>query len=282
MKKRLVVRFVALLVAAPSLFGVANEARSQVSMSERGSRVDVSATSSRPIADAVLAFGAQRGIRMTYEDPPYLYAGDLADVAAEVRRDSNTQPVRIPMGGTISMSFDKQPSSVGDARVFVPKLLAAQAQLTSGGRFAWQEDVDGTFHVYPAETRGPDGAWRRLGSVLETSVSIDPAEVTGMTLLKAICEQVSKTSPYPVRLGSVPLNAFAQKQTLKDAKAVVARSALLAVVLGTGSSFTWALYFDPDDRAYYLNVIPYSTDRATSRSPDSPGSPSQNDPFRSR
>src|SRR6266567_8025919 len=61
----------------------------------------------RPVAQAARELESKFGLPITYEDPPYVHASEIADVTAQVRRDQqNHRKVWVPRGGTLSLAYD--------------------------------------------------------------------------------------------------------------------------------------------------------------------------------
>src|ERR1700680_1695643 len=69
-----------------------------------GSEATLLVDSPRPVDAAAITMAQEFGIRVSVEDPPYIWKDDIQDVTAEVSRDAR-RPVRIPKGGHENCAF---------------------------------------------------------------------------------------------------------------------------------------------------------------------------------
>lgn len=150
------IRLSALLVAmgANGLLLLTAEAQSQVD------QMDLYVDGARPVAEAVESLISQYPQFVTYEDPRYMYEGDIKDVTFEVRMDVRTHgpgqgsKTLVPMGGSLYLTYtvSGETGEPEDWPALLQTLLDEHYVGASGGRFRLERS-GGAFHVIPTETR---------------------------------------------------------------------------------------------------------------------------------
>jgi hypothetical protein len=147
------------IVGAMLLFG----SHPTVARAEAGTNqvIDVAVDDPRPVAKAVDSLMSLYGYRITYEDPPFMYAGDLADRYVNGFKD------RIPAEGTLSVRFTPSAgmSTPSDMAGLLEKILQAHAIGDRGGRFRVIQDGQ-DFHVIPSEVKDREGNWVPQASIM--------------------------------------------------------------------------------------------------------------------
>jgi len=154
---------------------------------------------SRPMAEAVIALGEQLQCPITYEDPPFEFAGDLRPVYP-----GSTMPV--PKGGRISFSYQKTDDTLG----VITQLLALHSAVGNAGDFSVIQTGD-IYNVIPVRYKNKVGKPVDHHSILDTRISISLQDTNMQYALDAVCKAVSKAnSSFNLGLGQTPLNAFMQ------------------------------------------------------------------------
>ena len=79
----------------------------EASLVERnGSQETLIVNGARPLDSAATTLAQQFGIRISVEDPPFAYKGDVKDVTAEISRSWNpSKRVLVPRGGRLEVQF---------------------------------------------------------------------------------------------------------------------------------------------------------------------------------
>ena len=228
----------------------------------------ITITSPRPVAKAVEELVEKYGYVITYEDPEYVYPGDLQD-ATQYRRDLNQFPagrapkIWVPLGGNVQLQLpsDTKPTAQ-DILNSLHQLVQSQNVANEGGHFAVEQDSSGAFHVVPTEVRDPNGNWQPVTSILATAISLPTQARTEHDTFKAICNAISaqvlvKVDPIVnsgVEVGLVQFGSTHQTYTL-GAQNEAASRVLTRAFQMIGVKRTWLLYFDPTDHTYALNII---------------------------
>lgn len=219
----------------------------------------------RPVATAVRTLISNYGAMISYEDPPYAYAGDLQDVSDKVRRNLDQYPpgqvsnnkVIVPMGGKLVLSTHS-----ADIALLLNQIVQTQSESNTGGSFR-VEQQDGFFHVVPTQWRDVDGTWVEATPILDLPISLSVQDRSDDDLIEAIRAAISSAAGFRVNIGSwlrkgtaEPVKYYFGAEN-EPARSVLAR-ALIAIAANRGN-LTWLLLYDPDQEPskgrYFLNII---------------------------
>jgi len=225
--------------------------------------VSLTAEDPRPVAKAIGMLVARYGSVITYEDPPYVYAGDIQDVTNQVRKDLDKYPsgkapkVMIPRGGklTFSLASTASADAVQDLRPSLDRLVRMGRE--TGGHFRVLES-GGAFHVIPTQVRNAEGNWADTASILDRPISIPTRDRTQFELLSDFCNAVTSAGHIEVKLGlagSTGIGADARYSF--GANNEVARDVLMRVLatIPLKTKTTWVLFYSVSDKAYYLSFL---------------------------
>jgi hypothetical protein len=214
----------------------------------------------RPIAKAITMLEARYGWIITYEDPPYVYPADIADVTDNVRRDLDKYPkgaaprVLVPQGGELSFDYDvtSQTGLPTDPVTVLQQLLMAS---THYGQFRLEQDR-GIIHVIPTASKGASGKLAGTKSVLDTLITLPAKERTGIQTLEAVCAAISHATGVRVIVGTVPLNLFMQHKDQQGVAGQQARQVLVQLfeMMGNERKLSWQLFYGPGTKRYVLNI----------------------------
>ena len=240
-----------------------------VTFGQNGS-VNLSLNDARPVAAAIESLEAKYGWVITYEDPPYAFAGDIQDVTERVRKDLNRYErgkaprVIVPRGGALSVSYTANPNHPA---VVIQSVLDAEAA-RSGNVFRVKQDGN-MFHVVPAKSKNKNGQPVERASILESNITLAGGQQTGVQMLQTICEALSKANEAPVLLGIFPNNLFYNLRVDRKAGNESARETLMSLFAKTNRKLSWQLFYDPGLQKYALNVhvVPDVLGNATAKTP---------------
>lgn len=242
-------------------------AQESVTIELSDGRVNVQSADPRPVGAIAGALVERKGWKITYEDPPLRFEGDLVDVTNEVSRASEKarserQPkVLIPRTEQISVTIRSE-----DPLKIVDAVLAAQKSTASVGRFRSFER-GGYIHIVPTAVRDVIGDWKEVGSILDSPISLTQQETTARELVSNIADAVSRKRrvrivPIWPMGGGIHDPSFGPRRYAFEAKEESARDVLLRAfddIADEVGTLTWRLYFDPTDQAYYFNLAPAET-----------------------
>ena len=118
---------------------------------------------SRPVASAIEQLQSRHGWVITYEDPPYRYYEDLADVTKSVRTDYRPDSPKavVPRGGRLSVQYIDDKTQSANASAAVSALIATHRSLGVGGQFRLRRNGP-VIHVVPSAVRGKTGALEQV------------------------------------------------------------------------------------------------------------------------
>lgn len=216
-------------------------------------RSDVAAAGPRPMADAILELQRRHGWIITYEAPPYEFAGDILDRTSLLsgdRRDGRR--VVGPRFRPLAFRYDSPDARPGEV---LSAMLASYNQSGNGDEFHLMQAGD-VSHVVPKSSRGPDGMLRsrqsRLGTpVTVESVAPDEEGRTAFEMLQLVLEQVPDVAGMPkVGLGTAPINLLMQSRLHDGAMNEPARDVLVRILAATGARLSWRLLCTPGGGTY--------------------------------
>lgn len=225
---------------------------------------NITVQSGRPVAEAIQELEKKYGWQITYEDPPYVYYGDLTDVSdidwpgVPVRSPPQLQLAResgghhrtlVPKGGSLSFTL---PSADPDELGAVEALLKSYNESHRGFEFAVVQG-DGLVHVVPRQARGLSGNLEPVKPVLDTVITIEPRGRTSYALLEEVFKKISMATGTHVGLGTVSANMLFRSKTTIGGSGRTARSILEQWILEEDDGLSWGLLCDAENECA-LNV----------------------------
>jgi hypothetical protein len=215
----------------------------------------ISVDDPRPLAAVIAELSAQSGVAVTYEDPPYEYAGSIADVTRAVRGGASgpgEPALLVPKGGRLSVTV---PDSIAksEAADAVRSVVGRYNQMGGPATFSVVERA-GFIHVVPDRARDAGGRMQDVASVLDAKIALRAKPRNGLELLEEFCAAVSAASGVTVEIGMAPYDALAAKSLGGGAVGETARNVLERLIADSGLPLSWRLLYDPGGDAYYLNL----------------------------
>lgn len=243
-------------------FAARRRAGVRENVAQESNKVVLSVEDPRPVAKAILMLESKYGWTITYEDPRYVFAGDIADVTEKVRRDLHKYQKRhaprvlIPKGGELIFEYDvvslNLPPNPG---VVVQQLLDAQGASANSAKFR-MEWSDKLIHVIPIAVKSRSGKLMPQESVLDAVITIPAKERTGLQTLEVLCSAISRVTQRRVVVGAIPSAMFLQHRDQLGAESQRARDTLVQLLERTskGMKLSWQLFYDPGMKIYALNI----------------------------
>ena len=217
----------------------------------------------RPVAAAIQELIERYGYVITYEDPPYAYAGDIKDVTEEVRgsappdRAGTVPRTLIPLGGSLQWSHavsanTGRPESVDIA---LRELLTTQEATGTGGVFRLLRTGD-VVHVIPTRVRALNGDWIQVSSILDVPISLAPQSGPFGKMLDAFCAAVSKTAHVELDFSGFMSELFVPGGgvRIQGATGEPARDVLSRILLAMNKRIAWVIFNAPGDKLYVLSL----------------------------
>jgi hypothetical protein len=224
--------------------------RDVATLTNKGGGIDtLSVEAPRPMATAVQKLNQTYGYRISYEDPRYVYAGDLVQMPAA--------RLRVPKGGRFTAEV--QPSKGAEA--VLEQTIVAFTAATPGLRFQLRKD-GAMYHVVPAGARDRNGHQIAQTSILDTAISLPAIERNAYDTIVALCRAISAASGVKVEAGMTGFEPGASWEptysvgaAAEPARAVLKRA--LDEIAKDRSLMTWTLLFGDQttDNAYALNLF---------------------------
>jgi hypothetical protein len=221
----------------------------------------------RPLASAVEVLEQRHGWVITYEDPPYLYAPDISDVTAQVRRDLSSEPrVLIPKGGSFHFTYVlPSAASPAEASAVLTALLEEYHRSGNSGVFKVVQTAT-AFHIVPSTFMDTQGRSQATSSLLDVKISTGGEEQTGLQMLQGVIGAISRATGARIWLGSAPLNLLMQTRINETATTASARMILMRLLAATRRSLSWQIFCAPGPvRDCALNV--YEVRKSVSQFP---------------
>jgi hypothetical protein len=214
---------------------------------QRQNETAISVTDPRPLARAIETLEARYGWVITYEDPRFVFPGDIEDVTLSVRRDGRTAPkVLIPRGGEFNFQYPTARGAAPNESRLLQQLLNEYHLTGHPGVFRLAQ-TDGVFHVIPHESRNSEGRFVTLASLLDARISIPEGDRSAFGMLGLISEAVSKSAAATLTVGTVPLNVMMQTRVQGGANNESARTVLLRTLAASNQKLSWKLLCGPGE-----------------------------------
>jgi hypothetical protein len=224
----------------------------------------------RPVADAIQLLISKYGYPISYEDPHYVFTGDVEDVTAKVRRDLDKySPGQAPKvfsrrSAQLQLRLPEDQRLSEDAIASLLKeIVRSNATGDHDGRFKVLQ-VGAAFHVIPSEVKDSNGHWSVTGSILDAPISLPAQQRSRDQMLSAIVAAVASKSnvsiQYDSGFGGIISESGPALYAL-SASNEPARSVLIRALAMLGKpTLTWALYFDSSTamvgNGYVMNLVP--------------------------
>ncbi|MGZ8846188.1 MAG: hypothetical protein ACXW3C_06965 [Pyrinomonadaceae bacterium] len=215
----------------------------------------------RPLAEAILMLEKRFRTVITYEDPPYVYRGDIADVTESTRRDLDKYPpgkaprVFVPKGGRLEFVIVQRPDGPPDARGTLEKLVSEYASTIPAARFRIEKTAN-AFHAIPLSVRNAAGRLSSQTAVLDAAITLPAKERNGVQAIRDFCAEVSRMTHRQVVEGTIPTNLANYQHTYSFQRATNARIVLTQILKSFEGAppLSWRLLYDPGMKMFVLNI----------------------------
>jgi len=220
----------------------------------------ITITDPRPVNAAIHQLQSIFGWPITYEDPPVVFAGDIEDVTARVRKDGKSadEPgiLRILVARSHTFSFtlgDRTALKRGTrapeelARAAIMEMLKSYSESTGGATQFALSDSNGIFHVVPTRGRNLSGDPEPVAPILDSVVTISPGQRTAEELISAVCSAVATQKGVRVsfpKLGNLLRQRITQIASLPNESARSIPSRLFAEI-ASPQPVSWGLLYQP-------------------------------------
>ncbi len=219
----------------------------------------VSINHPRPVAKAIEMLETKYAAVITYEDPRYMYEGDVLDKTDPEYRRANPSGFRAlaPRGGSLEIDFASFPATKRpeDITKAIQAILDSHATKSNVGRFRLKQ-TGRFFHVIPTEVRDSSGKWISQGSILDTPITFPKQNRTGLKTIELITAVISQSTKMKVAVGMAPWTPLIKLSVNLGSENEPARDILIRVFESLKIDLSWQLFFDPSGKTYFLNLHP--------------------------
>lgn len=220
----------------------------------------VTANSPRPLADAVMAVSEEYAWVIDFEDPPYYSKYDLVDDTDPKWRAAHptAKGFTVIAGDAFQTKFPEASptSSPAEEEHTLERVVADYNASGNPGRFSVRNEGDGRFAIVGIYAKDDNGQDRAVTPILDTPISVPTETRDALTTIHIILDALTVKSQTKVGRGNMALNALAQSQVTVGGQNVPARVLLLQALAAASVKLYWHLYYDDDDKSYFLNVVP--------------------------
>jgi hypothetical protein len=227
----------------------------------------ISLNDPRPLMKAADLVERRYGIPISYEDPEYLYEGDIhrgnvSEVAdPEYRRlHPNASFVR-PVDGALNIDFSNTTKATTSVLGLLTGLASQHSNNGNPGRFRVAQLGTGIV-IVPTEARSNAGVWTPSRTVLDFRIGFPTSSRSGDNTLAVFCQAVSLASGMAVVRGGGP-NELQNLAVTIGANNEVARDVLVKILAtlqwadGTTAPISrrvWRLLYSPSEHNYVLSL----------------------------
>jgi hypothetical protein len=247
MKSVIYVTYLSLLVMPLAILQTTHEPGSylkQASISETAGTIHIVANSPRPLAQAVDALQQKYGWVVDYEDPQFISKLDLVEAEGAGKR-------ALPGGGRFNVEF---PATGPEEEKILQYVVDSYNRSNNPGRFELRRSTLGTFFVVGVEARDGRGEISHQRVLLDVPLTLATRPRTVSDMVNLICRKIAEHGRIAVRVGVSPRSLLDHTNVRVGGTKVSARDLLLQTLTSTGRNLYWRLLFDPNSKAYFLDI----------------------------
>jgi len=211
--------------------------------------IHLSADDPRPLAQALDALQLEYHWPISYEDPQYVVATELAEIP---NPDDPKKRMKVPGGHAFNVDFPggKSPSAAPDEEKTLQLVVDAYNRSGNPGQFEITK-VEDRIDVIGRSARDAQGKAAKQTNPLDLMITLPSQARTGRETVDAICQLLSTQGKYSVSSGIAP--GFMNHLNLTiGGDNMPARTLLLHTLAATKQPVIWRLLFDPDSNSYVL------------------------------
>lgn len=224
----------------------------------------------RPVDTIIEQIEKLSGIPINYEDLLYSNPADTEDIGPSVSRASGAGahvivPRRCPLSVAVAVDPIAQTlsDSISTANALKALIVAANASPAMAGKFE-VEPYNNTFFVVPTHSRAAtSNNMSPVTAVLSTPIDLPGAQQSAFETLRDILDRVSKKTGVTVKIGTIPIKAFAVTKTTIAASNQPASYVLIRLFNAIATSggappyymgMSYHAYRDPIAKYYVVNI----------------------------
>jgi hypothetical protein len=225
----------------------------------------VSVNNPRPLARALARIEELYHSPIDYEEVPYESPSDLASTSV-TRNGVNAQRV-FPRGGqlTVTLSPETDPTPY----LAVESVLGEYINAGLAGQYRVDQLHD-RIEVVPTRVSTSGGSQRDISPVMSTPISFPSANRPIAVTLNILASKLSAMAGVKVLMAGEPFQDNATVELGADNEP--ARNLIVDLGTKTGVPLSFALLYDPNEKAYYLDIksVPTGIKAGTARPANGP------------
>jgi hypothetical protein len=227
----------------------------------------------RPVMKAAEILGLRHGIVIHYEDPTYVFAGDMTDASdlAFLAANPGKQHL-IPKGGRLDVEYPESQRalirgnaalSLSEASILLQAVVNANDKRALPGSFLARQS-GAAFLILPSSVKGANGMQQPTISPLDVKVTFPEQERNMAAFVELLCQQISRSGTKVV-IGTIPLGFMMNTVATVKAEGEPARDVLLRALQSMHwqdaslnhpiGKLCWRLLYDIDNRRHVLNLV---------------------------
>lgn len=207
----------------------------------------------RPLESVAYSFRATYGWRITLEEAPLLYAGDIVDLTRNP--DVGIRALR-PKEQYLEFSFPLGPdgSAPENPESVLQVALGAYHKANLPGTYRVVRDQD-YFHIIAATQRNENKKESVAANPLDNIVTIAGDNRPLTVILEELVTKVEALSGCPIMFFVNPFSRGEQPQIEMDFIRQSARNVLKALIHEAGYPRVWYLLYAIRQKGYFLNIL---------------------------
>ena len=213
-------------------------------ISENAGTIQIEANSPRPLAQALDALQQKYGWLTGYEDPRFISKSDLTEPASVGGQI-------FPSGGSFKAEF---PSSISDEEKALQILVDAYNHSENPGRFELRKTKQGRLTLVGTQAKNAQGTLSQQKPPLDTPITLLTRERTATDTIELISKEITEQRGVKITLGVSPRAVVDHTKVKVGGAKVPARELLLQIISQLHGNFYWRLLFDPNSKAYFLDL----------------------------
>lgn len=218
-----------------------------------GTRATFIVDYTRPMESVAYTLIQKYRWRITFEEAPLEYAGDIVDVTKDLSRG-----IRVfnPRGGHLEFSYELGPDGVppADPRPVLLSAIRAYHNANLPGRYELIV-ADGFYHILPIARTSANGLLEAVRSPLDALVEIEGGNRHVLLVFQDTLRAIESATGFRLRIGFHPFLRGRQPQIGQRFEQVQARLVLRSLIAASGKSRIWYMMYNIDARVYYLSII---------------------------
>ena len=246
------------LVFCTGLYGHQTQRRAYMkagSIQHHGTSATVLANDPRPLYQAITTVREEYGWIVHFEDPPFHSDYDFIDDTDPLWRAAHpgAKGARGLAGGSFQADYPEGPdtygpraNSSGEEERILDKIVLDYNQSGNPGKFAVQQQADGSYAIIGQTVKDDHGNDQFVGSLLDTPISVAYGTRNAFESLSLIIAAISAKTGAKLMLGTLPTNTFVQSEVTIGGDNIPARDLLLQLVSGIKRKLVWNLLCGED------------------------------------